>query len=159
MSEMKPPPNMGFVLRPGEGRQIDLGNFSMVVKASATQAQRAFTLLESDEPSNFGPPLHVHRDAAEAFYVLSGDYTMFVGDEQFSCPVGSFIYIPSGLPHSFRTGSGPGRKLNLYAPAAMVGYFDELSQAISRGAATTELDGIAERYGMDIIGPVPEGYV
>jgi hypothetical protein len=44
----------------------------MSVKATAQDTAGAFTLLEADEPANFGPPLHVHRDAAEAFYVLEG---------------------------------------------------------------------------------------
>ena len=41
----------------------------------------------------------------------------------------------------------------------MVGYFDELSVAIDRGAAEEELVRIAERHGMEITGPVPEGYL
>ena len=58
-----------------------------------------------------------------------------------------------------RVGSVPSRKLNLYAPAAMIGYFDELSAAIAAGASDADVGAIAERYGMDVIGPVPEGYV
>ena len=45
-----------IVLRPGEGRAIDLGNFQMSVKATAEQTGDAFTLLEADEPPGFGPP-------------------------------------------------------------------------------------------------------
>jgi hypothetical protein len=42
----------------------------------------------------------------------------------------------------------------------MVGYFDELSDAISSGEADPQaLDGIAERYALEVIGPVPEGYL
>jgi hypothetical protein len=42
----------------------------------------------------------------------------------------------------------------------MVGYFDELSAAItSDDADEAELDGIARRYGMEVVGPVPEGYL
>jgi hypothetical protein len=66
-----------FVLRPGEGRSIGLGGFRMSVKATQQDTGGAFTLLETDEPPNFGPPLHVHRDAAEAFYVLEGEYILF----------------------------------------------------------------------------------
>jgi mannose-6-phosphate isomerase-like protein (cupin superfamily) len=62
-----------LVLRPGEGRPIDLGAFQMTVKATDDQTNGAFTLLEAQEPAGFGPPLHVHRDAAEAFYVLEGE--------------------------------------------------------------------------------------
>jgi mannose-6-phosphate isomerase-like protein (cupin superfamily) len=62
-----------FVLGPDEGRAIELGGFGMSVKATADQTNGAFSLLEASEPAGFGPPLHVHRDAAEAFYVLEGE--------------------------------------------------------------------------------------
>ena len=149
-----------IVLRPGAGRSIDLGNFAMSVKATAEQTDQAFTLLEADEPPGFGPPMHIHRDAAEAFYVLSGEYVIFIEEDEFICPAGSFIYIPAGVPHGFRVGPVPSRKLNLYTPAAMIGYFDELSAALAGDSADPDLlDEIADRYGMDVIGPVPEGYL
>jgi len=149
-----------IVLGPGEGRSIDLGNFKMSVKATADETRSAFTLLEAAEPAGFGPPMHIHHDAAEAFYVLAGEYVIFIEEREFICPAGSFIYIPSGLRHGFRVGSVPSRKLNLYSPAAMVGYFDELSAAITADAADAgDLDAIAGRHGMEVIGPVPEGYL
>jgi mannose-6-phosphate isomerase-like protein (cupin superfamily) len=156
---MDEPSAQPIILRPGEGRSIDLGNFQMSVKATGEETDHAFSLLEADEPSGFGPPMHIHRDAAEAFYVVSGEYVIFVRDQQFTCPVGSFIYIPAGVPHGFRVGEAPSRKLNLYTPAAMVGYFEELSAALAKGDPVADLSEIAERYGMEIIGSVPEGYI
>ena len=149
-----------FVLQPGEGRPIDLGNFAMTVKASVQDTGGGFTLLEADEPPGFGPPLHIHTDAAEAFYVLDGLYRIFIEDDVFECPAGSFIFIPSGRRHGFQVGDLPSRKLNLYVPAAMIGYFDELS-ALVAGADPdpAAVDAIGRRYGMEVLGPVPEGYV
>ena len=153
-------PRAAFVLGPGEGRSIDLGNFAMVVKASEADTGGAFSLLEAAEPAGFGPPMHVHRDAAEAFYVLAGEYLIFLEDREVVCPEGSFIYIPAGLRHGFRVGSVPSRKLNLYTPAAMVGYFDDLSASIAAGDSDlSRLDEIAGRYAMEVTGPVPEGYL
>jgi len=149
-----------FVLRPGEGRTIDLGNFEMSLKATGDETGGAFALLEAAEPPDFGPPMHIHTDAAEAFYVLEGEYHIFLEDREHSCPAGSFIYIPAGMRHGFRVGTAPSRKLNLYTPAAMVGYFEELSTAITSGAADPALlDEIARRHGMEVTGPVPEGYL
>ncbi len=149
-----------YVLRPGEGRSIDLGGFHMSVKATGRETTGSFALLEADEPAGFGPPLHVHRDAAEAFYVLEGEYIIFIKGREFRCPSGSFIFIPAGIPHGFRVGGVASRKLNLYAPAAMVGYFDELAEATTRDDVdAAALSEIALRYSMEVIGPVPEGYV
>ena len=131
----------------------------MSVKATAADTAGAFSLLEADEPAGFGPPMHIHHESAEAFYVLQGEYVIFLEDRELSCPAGSFVYIPAGVPHGFRVGPSASRKLNLYSPAAMVGYFDDLSNAIRQGVAEPEvLSEIAERYSMEVIGPVPEGY-
>jgi mannose-6-phosphate isomerase-like protein (cupin superfamily) len=153
-------PRRAIVLAPGEGRAIDLGNFAMSVKADDDLTASAFTLLEAAEPPGFGPPLHIHHNADEAFYVLEGEYQIFVEDFEYVCPAGSFILIPSGIRHGFRVGAVPSRKLNLYSPGVMVGYFDELSAAIARGEADpVVLDEIAGQHGMEVVGPVPEGYL
>ena len=132
----------------------------MSVKATAEQTDGAFTLLEAQEPPDFGPPMHIHRDASEAFYVLAGEYVIFLGGEEHPCPAGSFVFIPAGVPHGFRVGAVPRRKLNLYSPAAMIGYFDELSAVLTQGDANPDvLADLADRYGMEVIGPVPEGYL
>jgi mannose-6-phosphate isomerase-like protein (cupin superfamily) len=149
----------GFVLRPGEGRLIDLGGFRMTVKATQDETDGAFSLLEAAEPPGFGPPLHIHHDAAEAFYVLEGEYIIFLNDRELSCPTGTFIFIPAEIPHGFRVGTVASRKLNLYTPAAMVGYFDELSDATKSGLVDPDvLSEIALRHSMEVLGPVPKGY-
>jgi mannose-6-phosphate isomerase-like protein (cupin superfamily) len=150
----------GYVLQPGDGRLIDLGGFSMSVKASEDETDGTLTLLEAEEPPNFGPPLHIHHGIAEAFYVLDGEYIIFIRDDEYRCPAGSFIFIPAETPHGFRVGNVPSRKLNLYLPASMVGYFDDLSEAMKKGEADPErLSAIAARYSVEVIGPVPEGYL
>ena len=151
-----------FIVRPGEGRLLDLGNFQAVVLADAPSTSGAFTVLQTQgEPSGFGPPLHVHRDAAEAFYVLEGTYLMHVEDKQNLCAPGSFVYVPPNVVHTFKVVSQEaGRKLNLFSPAAMVGFFEELAGAEANGTATPELlDEISERNHMEVVGPVPETYL
>jgi hypothetical protein len=69
---------------------------------------------------------------------------MCIDDEEHRCPAGSFICIPAEAPHGFRVGGVRSRKLNPYLRASMVGYFDELSDAIRSGEADRAvLDGIA----------------
>ncbi|MEX2238586.1 MAG: cupin domain-containing protein [Dehalococcoidia bacterium] len=149
-----------LVLQPGEGRRIDLGNFAMSLKAAGEDTGGAFSLLEATEPPGFGPPMHIHHDAAEAFYVLEGEYIIFIEEREFVCRAGAFIYVPVGTAHGFRVGNVPSRKLNLYCPAAMVGYFDELSEGTTAGTMNDDaLAELAGRYKMEVIGPVPEGYL
>jgi len=149
-----------FVVAPGEGRLIDLAEFEMRVKADACSTGGVVSILEANEPPGFGPPVHLHDDAAEAFYVLDGEYVMSLDGEEYRCSAGSFIFIPVGVPHGFRVGEVPSRKLNFYFPAAMVGYFDDLAAALARSDVTEdELAEIAEVHHMHIVGPPSERYV
>jgi mannose-6-phosphate isomerase-like protein (cupin superfamily) len=149
-----------FVVAPGEGRLIDLGDFEMRVKADAGSTEGIVSVLEATEPPGFGPPVHVHDDAAEAFYVLHGEYVMTLDGDEHHCPAGSFVFIPPGIPHGFRVGEVASRKLNFYFPAAMTGYFDDLAAALARSDVTdTELAEIAVVHHMHIVGPPSERYV
>ena len=148
------------VLLPGSARRIDLGGFDVVVHADDSTTDGAFSLIETREAEpGLGPPLHVHRDCSESFFVLAGRYAMHVDGKDFVCPEGSFVFIPRGLRHTFQSLEPASRKLNLYSPAGMVGYFDELAAGITGGLDSTGLDAIAERFSMEVVGPVPEGYL
>jgi hypothetical protein len=149
-----------LVVSPGDGRLIDLGDFEMRVKADADGTGGVVSVLEATEPPGFGPPDHVHDDSAEAFYVLDGEYVMRLDGDEVRCPAGSFVFIPVGVPHGFRVGDVPSRKLNFYFPAAMIGYFDALAAALARADVTEgELAAIAQAHRMQIIGPPSERYV
>ena len=152
---------VAYSLGPDEGRAIDIGaGFAVTVKADAQLTGGVVSVLETEEPPGFGPPMHVHHDCAEAFYVLEGEYLMYLEDEEIICPAGTFIFIPQGARHGFRTGESRGRKLNFYFPASMIGYFDDLASALQRDTvAEEELAGIAEAHGMEIVGPPSERYV
>jgi oxalate decarboxylase/phosphoglucose isomerase-like protein (cupin superfamily) len=139
---------------------IDLGAFEMRVKADASSTGGVVSVLEATEPAGFGPPVHVHDDAAEAFFVLDGEYVMSLDGEEVRCPAGTFVFIPAGIPHGFRVGEAPSRKLNLYFPAAMTGYFDDLAAALARTDVTDdELAEIAAAHRMTIVGPRSVRYV
>ena len=132
----------------------------MTVKASADDTAGAVSVLEAEEPPGFGPPIHVHHDSAEAFYVLEGEYVMYLEDREVVCPAGSFIFIPRGVRHGFQVGNVRSRKLNFYFPAAMVGYFDDLAVALGRDDVDDgRLAEIARAHSMEVVGRPSVRYV
>lgn len=153
--------SQSYALGPGEGRSVDLGEgFAVIVKGDEHATGGVVSVLETEEPPGFGPPMHVHHDCAEAFYVLEGEYVMSLDGKEVICPAGSFIFISQGASHGFRAGDVPSRKLNFYFPASMVGYFDDLAAALGRENVTTEeLSEIAATHGMEIVGPPSDTYV
>lgn len=153
-------PAGAVVLLPSEARVIEAGGFNVVVHATGDDTLGAFSLLETVDPTpGLGPPLHVHRDVAESFFVVAGEYAMHIEGRDFDCPAGSFVHVPVGMTHTFRSVAPGSRKLNLYTPSGMVGYFDELAEGLRRGLGEAGLDDIARRHGMEVTGTVPEGYL
>ena len=149
-----------YVLAPGAGEPLAMGPFRMTVKAASSRTAAGLTLLEADEPGGFGPPMHIHDDAGEGFYVLSGEYIVYIEGEEHQCPAGSFVWVPAGVEHGFRVGAARSRKLNIYVPSAMEGYFEALAAYAAKGAPMTddELTALAAQHAMRVTGPVPEGY-
>ncbi|MGH2743444.1 MAG: cupin domain-containing protein [Thermoleophilaceae bacterium] len=63
------------------------------------------------------PPGEGHR-VGNAFYILEGEMTFVLGDEEVAAPSGTFVLAPPGIEHAFRNeGASPVRMLNIHAPA------------------------------------------
>ncbi len=104
----------GLVLLPGESRTIRASGFRVLEYATAEVTGGLYSLIETVESEpGAGPPLHVHRNAAEAFYVIEGEYRMHLDGRDFLCAAGSFVYVPQGMAHTFVVARAGSRKLNL----------------------------------------------
>jgi quercetin dioxygenase-like cupin family protein len=82
------------------------------IKATA-ETGGSFSLIEEFAPRGEGTPLHVHREDDETFYILEGELTFYLGDEQPPIPAsaGSFVHIPGGVVHAFKVDSETARYL------------------------------------------------
>jgi quercetin dioxygenase-like cupin family protein len=71
-------------------------------------AQDDLSIVRMHMPAGDQPPLHVHHDEEECFYVLSGEVTLWVGEMS---PVvvrtGESAVAPRGIPHTYRAGDEP----------------------------------------------------
>jgi mannose-6-phosphate isomerase-like protein (cupin superfamily) len=64
-----------------------------------------------------GPDLHVHREHADAFYVLDGRLVFGLADTELTAGPGTFILIPPNVAHTFRNEeAADARFLNFHAP-------------------------------------------
>jgi quercetin dioxygenase-like cupin family protein len=111
----------------------------------------AYALIESVAPGGSQPPLHVHRDESEGFYVLEGELTLWVGGETHVLRPGDFRFAPPGIPHTLRTGDSGARWLLIAG-----GRFEAFVRAVAALAGEpdpTELTRIAANHGIDLLGP------
>jgi quercetin dioxygenase-like cupin family protein len=77
------------------------------------------SLIEFElEPSFEGPEPHSHDDHVDSFYVLDGEAEFVLGDEKLLLGTGSFVAAPPGVEHTFSSGPGRSRLLNVHAPSS-----------------------------------------
>jgi mannose-6-phosphate isomerase-like protein (cupin superfamily) len=73
-----------------------------------------------------GPPLHIHHNADETFYVVDGEVRIVVGDEQVDAGPGDFVFGPQGVPHAYVARSEQAELFATFAPASMDRFFEHL---------------------------------
>lgn len=107
------------------------------------------------------PPLHVHHRDDEAFFVLEGEITLFMGDREISVPAGQAGFAPRGIPHVYRVESDVARWLTISNPAGFERFVRAASEPapsdelppVGRGADPAELARLAAEEGIEILGP------
>jgi mannose-6-phosphate isomerase-like protein (cupin superfamily) len=107
-------PKQAVVVGPGEGRRV--GNVEFLAR---TQDTPRFNLaLITIQPHREGPPVHVHAEEDDAFYVLEGELTFAVDCEEVVAGPGTFVLVPPGVQHTFANrGDAVARFLSVHAPA------------------------------------------
>ena len=123
-----------------------------------------FSLLEATLAPGNEPPPHVHSREDELFYVIDGEFDMYVGEEAFKVNKGECIFLPKFKPHAFVIRSLRLRVLILYAPGGVEEAFDKMSSPAQNLELPTEaltysqsdLEQTARRfgeYGVQILTP------
>jgi quercetin dioxygenase-like cupin family protein len=133
--------------------------------ASGTETGGGFQLSRVTQPAGTATPLHAHTREAEAFYVLDGNLTYRAGEQTYQLSPGSFIYLPSGVPHAFRvTGTSPVRFLAIVVPGGLMDLYGEVGRPAGQrrlpepdeeqmGAEIGRWLEAAPRYGIEVLGP------
>jgi quercetin dioxygenase-like cupin family protein len=138
-----------------------LHNLSRIL-VNGEQSDGRFSLLEMTGASGDMPPLHVHHEEDETFYVLEGEVEVHVaGRDPVTVVPGRACCAPRGIPHAYKVvSSGSSRWL-----VALTGTsFARLVRDASVPAQTAtlpvdpqfdpeEIDAISTRHGIDLLGP------
>jgi len=151
----------------GEGEETWFQPNRMRVKASAADTGGAYGLVESWIRAGSSPPLHVHHDEDEAFFVLEGRVRFRCADRDIVGGPGSFVFLPRDVPHTFVVeGDEDAHMLTLLSPGGGERFFIEGGRAPEGpglpppGAPdVAKLRELGPRFGNEILGPpiAPEG--
>jgi len=150
-----------YLLRPGEGQSVWSLGGRFTMKVTGADAAGRFALVEALAFQSTEPPLHVHHREDEAWYVLDGHMTFYVGDLVLEAASGSFVHAPSGIPHTFTVDVEPTRVLVFASPAGFEHFALELGESATGDTPPRALsipppdvlEPVAKRYGIEVVGP------
>lgn len=133
-------PGHPFRVAPGGGRALRTPAGGQVrFKVRAAESSGRISIAEFEVPAGAGPRRHVHEDADECIYVLESELLVQLGNEAHHAPSRSCVFIPRGLPHSFRNvGEAPASLLAVYSPGGIEEFFENVAvgKQERRGGAT-----------------------
>ena len=69
--------------------------------ATTAETGGDYIALEALEPPDGGPPLHIHHNQVETFYILEGEMEMTLGDQVYEAKAGDYVHVSKGTPHRF----------------------------------------------------------
>jgi quercetin dioxygenase-like cupin family protein len=102
-------------------------------------------------PAGHMPPLHVHRNEDEGFYVLSGRVSLLLPGRRLDLGPGDFALAPRGVPHAYRVGDEPARWLVTSTPAGFERFVADVARSEDPGPEP--LTAIAAEHDIEILGP------
>ena len=148
------------IRKPDEGRTIAVVGDVYRFMATGEDTNGKYAMWEALVPPGGGPPPHVHSREEESFYILEGEITFQIGDEQVVATAGMFANMPVGTPHSFKNESTqPAKMIISVAPAGLENMFFEIGVPLLEGSTSAlpptkeeigKLLTIAPRYGIEI---------
>jgi len=152
----------GYLLEKDGGEAFWLLGMLEIIKISGADTNGEYGLLEVTARPGDGSPWHVHPEEDEWFYVLEGEFTVYVADRRMTLAAGSFAFGPKGVPHTFFAGPTGGKALIAFTPFQFEGFLREVGEPATARVLPPPLETppdmaklipIGSRNGIEILGP------
>jgi quercetin dioxygenase-like cupin family protein len=146
----------------GKEALIWLGELA-IIHVTGKETDGRYSTVELYATKEGAPPWHIHHYEDEAFYILDGEMTFYVGNEVLKGNPGDFIFAPKDVPHTYTVDTpGHARILMMFSPAG----FEDFVRATSKPATslippppeTVNIDydqvvKLAEQFGIEFVEP------
>ncbi|HEX2895900.1 MAG TPA: cupin domain-containing protein [Marmoricola sp.] len=124
-----------LILDPGAGETLSLRGNTVRLLSTAATSVGASTFEFVAQPG-WDTGSHLHSSIEEQFYVLEGEMELRAGDRLIIGRPGTFVSVPTGVPHAFANrGDQAARLLLVATPPGHERYFAELAEILSREGA------------------------
>ena len=152
--------NTGFVVKSGEARYgthykmkgVTLNILDVKISSKDTDGDLAVFEQTGLTPLG-GPPLHIHPNQDEWFYVLEGEYLFQVGEEKYQLKKGDTIFLPRNIQHAFVQLTENGRVIVSYLPAGKMEDFFAATDKWTSPPTEEEIRKVFTDNDMEVVGP------
>ena len=149
--------SQSFVVKAGEARFGVHTPYRGVngndLKISTKDTDGALSAFEYVGTEKIGPPLHIHFEQDELFYVAEGEYLFQVGDEKSKLKAGDTIFLPRQIPHTWLQLSDKGKLIYWLQPAGKMEAFFLKMNDLKKPPTPEEAQQIHLEHGMKVVGP------
>lgn len=128
---------------PGKGKILHAFGSDFEIHLGGEDTDGNLCLFSEITPPGGGPPPHIHRAEDEWFFPLEGRVEFFKEGSWSEVPLGTVIFVPQGLVHTFRNpGDSPLKMLMGISPAGIEVFFERCAAEFAR-PEPPEMDKIA----------------
>src|SRR5215470_1347616 len=113
-------PDRPYALPAGAGKAMGWLGSTITLKASSPVIGVTEVVIKPGEE----PPLHVHKNEDEWFYLIEGAVTFHVGGENLHGEAGAFVSFPRGIPHTFSVETASAHFLVMNTPGGFERMFE-----------------------------------
>ena len=130
------------------------GQSSCKVSTKYTDGDLSFFSTTASHNIKGGPPLHMHFNQDEVFYVVQGEFIIQVGEDKFQMNEGDTLLAPRQIPHTFsKVGDKQGKLLTIFQPSGKMEDFINRLNAFKEMPKPDEFAKLFEEHDMKIVGP------
>jgi quercetin dioxygenase-like cupin family protein len=135
------------------GKTVAVVGDTYVLLLTGKDTGGRYAIFEVIGVPNGGPPPHVHTREDENFYVIDGDIEFMIEGKTVQAVAGTFVNVPRGTLHTFKTGKRPARLLVQVCPAGLDAFFEEVGEPVGTPVTDVHIQKVmaaAPKYGIEI---------
>lgn len=153
-----------YHLEAGQGPALWHLGALLTFKATSENTGGRLWAQEAIGKRGYASPLHRHTREDEAFHVLEGELSMYVGDDVICAKAGSFVWAPRDIPHAFCVESDQARFLAFSTSGNLDRFFFATGEPAGALTVPPPPDGppdvealvrVMAEYGVEMVGPPP----
>ena len=134
---------------------MDIAGWRFECKLSGRDTCGNYCIYDTTRTIKGGPPLHVHRDQDEWFYIRRGEFLFQIAEETFHLKPGDTLFGPRRVAHAFAALTKESALIVTFQPAGAIEDLFAAACALSKSRKPSLDDWreIAAPRGVEIVGP------